>query len=48
MASKPLTIDEIRNRITEVRRMRFGDVANHPDNPKIHPDNQRAASDLTD
>lgn len=43
MAGKPLTVDEIRNRVVEVRKVRFGDVANHPRNPKKHPDNQRAA-----
>lgn len=43
MATKPLTADEIRNRVVEVRKVRFGNVAAHPRNPKKHPDNQRAA-----
>lgn len=43
MATKPLTVDEIRNRVVEVKKLRFGDVAAHSRNPKRHPDNQRAA-----
>lgn len=41
--NQPLTVEEIRNRIVEVRKLRFGDVANHPRNPKKHGDNQRQA-----
>lgn len=41
--AKPLTADEVRNRIVEVRKMRFGDIAPHKRNPKIHPDSQRDA-----
>lgn len=43
MPTKPLTVDEIRNRVKEVRKVRFGSVAAHPRNPKRHPDNQRDA-----
>lgn len=41
--SKPLAVDEIRNRIKEVRKVRFVDIKAHPRNPKIHGDNQRKA-----
>lgn len=41
--AKPLTADEVRNRIIEVRKVRFGDIAPHRRNPKIHPDSQRDA-----
>lgn len=43
MAGKPLSVEEIRNRIIEIKKIRFGDVAAHPRNPKRHPDNQREA-----
>lgn len=36
-------MDEIRNRITEVRRVRFGDVQAHPHNFRRHPKHQRDA-----
>lgn len=39
-ASKLLTKD-IRSRIKEIRKMRFGDIQQHPTNPKSHPDFQR-------
>lgn len=38
-----LTASEVKNRVVEVKRVRFADVANHPLNPKFHPDNQRLA-----
>lgn len=41
--SVQLLAGEIRNRIVEVRKMRFGDVAANPRNPKYHPANQRNA-----
>lgn len=40
---QPLATDEIRNRIKEVRKVRFGEIANHPRNPKRHPQAQREA-----
>lgn len=33
----------VRNRVTEVRRVRFGDVLAHPHNYRRHPANQRKA-----
>lgn len=41
--SKPLSVDEIRNRIVEVKKVRFDSVANHSRNPKRHPEAQRKA-----
>lgn len=41
--SKALSVDEIRNRIIEVRKVRFGDIADDPRNPKNHPPAQREA-----
>lgn len=43
MAEQPLLPNEVRNRIVEVRRTRFGDIAPLPLNPKSHPDFQRQA-----
>lgn len=40
-AAVKLTPDEVRNRIKEVKRLRFGDISQHPTNPKDHPDYQR-------
>jgi hypothetical protein len=39
-ATKLLPAD-VRNRVKEVRRLRFGDILQHPTNPKDHPDFQR-------
>mgnify|MGYP001603774443 FL=1 len=41
--SKPLATDEIRNRIIEVKRIRFGDIKKHERNPRIHGEAQRQA-----
>lgn len=41
--NQTLTTDEIRNRIVEVRKVKFGEIANHPRNPKKHPEAQRKA-----
>ncbi len=43
MTETPLTPEEIRDRIVEVKDVRFGDVANHPINPKRHGKKQREA-----
>lgn len=41
--SKPLAVEEIRDRIVEVKEVRFGSILNNPKNPKSHPANQRDA-----
>lgn len=41
--SEAISIDELRNRITEVRKMRLGDIAHNPVNWRSHPDRQREA-----
>lgn len=41
--SKPLSVDEIRNRIVRVERIRLGDISPNPRNPKKHPQAQRDA-----
>lgn len=43
MSEQPLTPAEVRNRIVQVRRVRFGDVQPLPLNPKSHPQFQREA-----
>jgi hypothetical protein len=43
MTELPLTTEEIRSRIVEIKTVRFGDVLPHPRNPKIHPTHQREA-----
>lgn len=41
--SEPVNIKDLRNRITEVVKMRLGDIAHNPVNWRGHPDNQREA-----
>lgn len=41
--SVQLLAGEIRNRIKEVRKVRFAEIANHPRNPKKHGEAQRKA-----
>lgn len=41
--AKLVAVGDIRNRITEIRKMRLGDIAHNPRNWRGHPDNQRAS-----
>lgn len=43
MDRQTLTASEIRNRVVEVRKVRFDSIANHPRNPRKHGENQRQA-----
>lgn len=43
MSEKPLVPAEVRNRIVEVRKARYGDIKQLAHNPKDHPEFQRQA-----